>query len=73
MSSTSTPELYDPARTALILVDPLNDFLGDKGKLTGALKQVGDKVNLLSNLRLGLNSVRAAHSKIFYGTHHRYE
>jgi len=69
----STPDFYDPTRTALILVDPLNDFLGDKGKLTGALKQTGDKVGLLPNLCLALNSARKANLKIFYGTHHRYE
>jgi nicotinamidase-related amidase len=73
MSASTAPDFYDSARTALILVDPLNDFLGDKGKLTGALKEVGDKVDLLPNPRLALNTARAAHLKIFYGTHHRYE
>ena len=69
----SVPDVYDPARTALILVDPLNDFLGDNGKLTGALKEVGDRVGVLPNLCLALNSARQAHLKVFYGNHHRYE
>jgi nicotinamidase-related amidase len=69
----AVPDVYDPSRTALILVDPLNDFLGEKGKLTGALKEVGDRVGVLPNLILALNSARQAHLKVFYGTHHRYE
>jgi nicotinamidase-related amidase len=73
MTASTAPDFYDPRRTALLLVDPLNDFLGDKGQLTQVLKPVGDKVGLLPNLHLALNSARAAHLKIFYGCHRRYE
>jgi hypothetical protein len=37
------------------------------------LKQVGNKVDVLPNIPLALNSAHAAPLKIFYGTHHLYE
>ncbi|CAF3495828.1 unnamed protein product [Rotaria sp. Silwood1] len=73
MIASTAPDFYDPKRTALILVDPLNDFLGTEGKLTQKLKSIGDRVGLLPNLCLALSSARAAHLKIFFATHHRYE
>jgi maltooligosyltrehalose synthase len=67
LTASIAPDFYNSKNTALILVDPLNDFLGDEGKLTQQLKSVGDKVGLVPNLLLALHSAHVAHLKIFYG------
>ena len=41
---------YDPATTAILLVDPYNDFLSDGGKLWPRVKEVADEVGLLGHL-----------------------
>jgi hypothetical protein len=42
------PEVrYEPSRTALLLVDPYNDFLSDGGEVWPMLKGVADEVGLL--------------------------
>jgi hypothetical protein len=38
---------YDSRHTALLLVDPYNDFLSDGGKLWPMVKGVADEVGLL--------------------------
>ena len=41
----------DPATTALLLVDPYNDFLSEGGKLWPRVKPIAEAVNLLDHLR----------------------
>jgi hypothetical protein len=38
---------YDPRKTALLIVDPYNDFLSEGGKLWPLIKAVADEVGLL--------------------------
>ena len=42
---------YDPRRTALLLVDPYNDFLAEGGEMWPMVKSVADEVGLLDHLR----------------------
>ena len=42
---------YDPSTTAILLVDPYNDFLSEGGKLWPRVKAVAEKVELLDHLR----------------------
>ena len=42
---------YDPATTAILLVDPYNDFLRDGGKLWPRVKGIANEVGLLDHLR----------------------
>ena len=42
---------YDPSTTAILLVDPYNDFLGDGGKLWPRVKGIAEEVRLLDHLR----------------------
>ena len=42
---------YDPSITAILLVDPDNDFLSEGGKLWPRAKTVAEQVNLLDHLR----------------------
>jgi len=64
---------YDPAITAILLVDPYNDFLSEGGKTWPRLKAVAEEVNLLDNLRAVVTQARAAGLKIVFVPHHRYD
>ena len=41
---------YDPKTTALLLIDPYNDFLSEGGKLWPRAKPIAEEVGLLDNL-----------------------
>lgn len=58
-------------RTGLLLVDPYNDFLHEKGKLNGAARAVIDEVGMMEHMRAIVVSARAAGIRIFYVPHHR--
>lgn len=64
---------YDPARTALLFVDPYNDFLAKEGKLWPLVKNVANTVNLHANLRSSLAAARAARLPVFIVPHHQWE
>ncbi|MEK8132136.1 isochorismatase family cysteine hydrolase [Paenibacillus filicis] len=65
--------VYDQATTALLLVDPYNDFLSPEGKSFSRAKEVADSVNLLEHLKEILNAVREANIQVFFVPHHRSE
>jgi len=44
-------QIYDKARTALLFIDPYNDFLSEGGKLWPRVKDVANDVGPLDNLR----------------------
>ena len=68
------PDLvYDAKRTALLLVDPYNDFLSDGGKLFPMLRDVAADVRLLDNLRATVDTVRKADLQVFYVPHRRWQ
>ncbi|HEY2049756.1 MAG TPA: cysteine hydrolase family protein [Caulobacteraceae bacterium] len=64
---------YDPATTAILLVDPYNDFLSEGGKLWPRTKAIAEEVRLLDHLREVVLSARARGLKIFLVPHHRWE
>ena len=68
-----TAESYGKAQTALLLVDPYNDFLSEGGKLWPLLAEVATEVGLLDNLRAVTAAVRRVGSRIFYVPHRRWE
>lgn len=63
---------YDPARTALVLVDPYNDFFADDGKVYPRLKQVAESVGLHQHVRELLAAVRAAGIQVVIAPHRRW-
>ncbi|PIA66962.1 cysteine hydrolase [Ectopseudomonas toyotomiensis] len=65
--------VYSPERTALLLVDPYNDFLSDGGKLFPMLRSVADDVHLLDNLRTTVAAVRAQAIQVYYVPHRRWQ
>jgi len=61
-----------PGNTALVVIDPLNDFVSRRGKGWPLLRPVARRVGLLGNLRRALNAARGAGLEVVYAPHHRY-
>lgn len=64
---------YQPASTAVLFVDPYNDFLSVGGLLWPRLKEVADEVGLLDNLRAILAAARSAGIRIVIVPHRQWE
>lgn len=64
---------YPLERTALLLVDPFNDFLSEGGKSHAKLKPVADEIGLLDNLRRLDRAVRDAGVQVAIVPHRRWE
>src|SRR5215510_2699431 len=63
---------YEKDRTALIVIDPYNDFISEGGKIWDHVKGVAEANNCVSNMQQVLNVARKARLRIFYAMHHRY-
>lgn len=64
---------YSSDNTALLIVDPFNDFLSEGGKLWNRTKETVIGVNLIENLKKILLAARASGIKVVYVPHHNYE
>jgi nicotinamidase-related amidase len=64
--------IHDIKRTALLFVDPYNDFLAPEGKLWPMVAEVATAVGTLDNLRLVTAAVRQAQMQIVIVPHHRW-
>jgi nicotinamidase-related amidase len=64
---------YDKNRTALLFVDPYNDFLSEGGKLWPKVADVAKSVRLHDNLHAISAAVRGAGIPVFIVPHHRAE
>ncbi|BBD96980.1 cysteine hydrolase [Sphingobium amiense] len=62
-------ETYSTSDTALLLVDLLNDFLDEKGKLSERIGPMLAKTDLKTHLARLIAGARAAGIKIFYVPH----
>ncbi|MFC5834807.1 isochorismatase family cysteine hydrolase [Nonomuraea insulae] len=60
-------------RTAVLLVDPYNDFISEGGKLWPRLEPVAKEVGLLDNLRTVIASAREAGVQVVFVPHRRWE
>ena len=63
---------YDPAITALLVVDPYNDFISEGGKLWDRLKAVAEANDCIPHMLQVLSAARKVGLRIFYALHHRY-
>ncbi len=64
---------YTRDRTALLFVDPYNDFLSEGGKLWRLVEGVAKEVELLDHLRAITAAIRKAGIRMFIVPHHRWE
>jgi len=62
---------YPQGRTALLLVDPYNDFLSEGGRFRTRLAEVADAVDLLANLRRIRQAIRCARWPLVFVPHRR--
>src|ERR1700692_3141421 len=66
-----TTAIYEKRNTALLIVDPYNDFMSEGGKMYAATKPTADSVGFDDNMRKLLPAVRAAGIQVFVVPHHR--
>lgn len=61
---------YNFQHTAVILVDPFNDFLSEGGKLYPITKETVKGTKMVRNLKMLLAAARAQNIRIVYAPHH---
>jgi nicotinamidase-related amidase len=64
--------VYDKDVTALLVVDPYNDFISEGGKIWPRIKAVAEANNCVPNMLQVLNAARNAKLRVFYAMHHRF-
>jgi len=64
---------YPTEKTALILVDPFNDFLSEGGKMWPFTKETVEGVGLVQNLKALIAAARAHGIQLIYAPHHHTE
>jgi nicotinamidase-related amidase len=67
-----TNRASDKDITALLVVDPYNDFISEGGKIWPRIKAVAKANNCVRNMQKILNAARQAKLRVFYAMHHRY-
>ena len=63
---------YIKHRTALLVIDPYNDFISEGGKLWDRLKVVANANRCVPHMLQVLNAARKVGLRVFYALHHRY-
>jgi nicotinamidase-related amidase len=63
---------YEKQRTALLVVDPYNDFISEGGKIWPRIKAVAEANGCVAHMLRILNAARGAKLRVFYAMHHRY-
>ena len=63
---------YDADSTALLLIDPYNDFISDGGKIWPRISAVADANHCVQHMLEVLQAARAARLRVFYALHRRY-
>jgi nicotinamidase-related amidase len=58
--------------TALVVIDPYNDFISEGGKVWDRIKAVAEANNCVPNMQQVLDAARTAGVRIFYAMHRRY-
>ena len=63
---------YEQAITALLVIDPYNDFISQGGKLWDRVKRVAEANNCVPHMLQVLHAARDAGLRVFYALHHQY-
>src|SRR6202000_3237555 len=63
---------YNKQLTALLVIDPYNDFISEGGKLWDRLKGVAEANHCVPNMLRVLHTARKTELRVFYALHHRY-
>ena len=65
-------DTYDRESTALLVIDPYNDFIAEGGKVWDRLKAVAEANGCVPNMVRVLEAARRGGLRVFYAMHHRY-
>ena len=63
---------YEKQLTALLVIDPYNDFISEGGKIWNRIKVVAEANSCVSHMAQVLDAARKAGLRVFYALHHRY-
>ena len=63
---------YDKQITALLVIDPFNDFISEGGKVWDRLKAIAEANGCVPNMLAVLTAARNASLRIFFSPHRRY-
>ena len=63
---------YDKQTTALVVVDPYNDFISEGGKIWNRIRGVAEANDCVPHMLQVLDAARKAGLRIFYAMHRRY-
>jgi nicotinamidase-related amidase len=63
---------YEKEITALLVIDPYNDFISEGGKLWDRLEGVAEANRCVPHMMQVLDAARKANLRVFYALHHRY-
>src|SRR5215470_9068192 len=69
---TKTNLTYDEVITALIVVDPYNDFISEGGKIWDRIKGVAEDNQCIPHMLQVLEAARKEGIRVFYAMHRRY-
>jgi nicotinamidase-related amidase len=72
MESSMTYLSYDKDITALLVVDPYNDFISEGGKIWPRIKAVAEANNTVPHMQQVLHAAREAKLRVFFAMHHRF-
>jgi nicotinamidase-related amidase len=72
MEETMPKIQYDKGLTALLVIDPYNDFISEGGKIWPRIKAVAEANNCVPHMLEVLNAARKMKLRVFYAMHHRY-
>ncbi len=67
-----TTTTYAADRSALLIVDPYNDFMSQGGKFYEATKKTAEAVGFYENMRQLIPAIRAARIQVIIVPHHRW-
>ena len=63
---------YEKEVTALLVIDPYNDFISEGGKYWNRLRAVAEANGCVPHMLQVLKAAREAELRVFYALHHRY-
>ena len=63
---------FDKEITALVMIDPYNDFISEGGKVWDRLKGVAEANHCVPHMAQVLDAARRAGIRVFYALHRRY-
>src|SRR4051794_32363751 len=69
---TKNTHKYNSGITALLVVDPYNDFISEGGKIWPRIKAVAEANNCVPHMLQVLKAARKAKLRVFHAMHHRY-